>query len=148
MGKKILMLVLSIFIFVSCISRTELIDFKPNSLDEELIKNELVKHQTARNNWNITGIISCYTDDAKIMTGGKDRIIVSKNGYTFILQEEFRKIRKIFYYEPKIIFLNQEEARVMIRSRVERTEKETIEVLSTFFFVYRNGGWKIRERIF
>jgi len=156
MKRKILS-VLIVFIFIGCVGGFEkgFDEFDPMALrspDEQAIgKREVFLQKEwdkARISGDTSGILSCYTRDAEIMTGGGKPVMVSKEGYGERLLErleaEGTKYRVLFRGAPKIKLLGPNEAEVKQITQI-RTKMRHDVVNKRIYIKTENGRWLIRK---
>jgi len=99
-------LVISLLGFIGCAT---LNDYKAKTADEEEIKTTLVKYFEARNNYDIDGVLFYIHEEAKMMTGGLDRVVLSKKQFSeYVPGRYWSKAPKLELGSPKMNVMGDE----------------------------------------
>ena len=128
---------ISLLGFIGCAT---LNDYKAKTADEEEIKATLVKYFEAWENRDIDGVLSYIHEDAKMMTGGLDRVVLSKKQFSeYVPQVYWSKAPKLELGSPKMNVMG-DEATV----RVPFICMDTGQPFNMFMELVReNGKWYI-----
>ncbi len=140
---------------VGCVTETSMKDFDPQSLqssDEAAIGEKIVSLLDAWERKDIKAILSHYTEDAQIMTGGGNPVIVSKSDYEKMIPERLEargtSYQLLSRTAPKIKLLGSDKAQVKRKTKI-RTKSGRVRTVDTkTIFVKINGEWLIKKSTF
>ena len=123
---------------LSCGQDTPLAEFKPNSHQEEALKNVLLNLQAGVNTKDSRKIADLIHENASIMFG-RDREIVSKAKYIELLPERLAENPPITLGKPKMsVSDNKAEVKVYIVSG-------NLRFLITYYMQFDNNKWHIKS---
>ena len=129
-------LLVSLVGFIGCAT---LKDYKAKTAEEEGIKTTLVKFYEARNNYDVDGFLSVYHEDAKIMIGGKESMVLSKKQCSEYLPRHFATAGKVELGSPKMN-VRGDEATVRMPLRII---DYNVRLQMVMELVRENGKWYI-----
>lgn len=154
--KKIFSLAVMAFLVAGCVSsapKRELRDFNPVLLptaDEQEIGRvvvDLLTPQRERKDetreQRIERILSCYTEDATITTGGGKPIIVTKEEYRRRLKAGANQVSTISYGYPDIRMAAPDKAIARCEHVVRTPSGREESIILKMDFVKRGDAWKI-----
>lgn len=116
-------------------------DFKPASTDEKNIYATLTGMTDCRERGDVKGYMSYIHKDARIMTGGRDREIVSKEEYRPIISKQFADGVKTPWATAPKMNISGDKAEVEIWVSVPQHPDGGNTV--RFSMVRENGKWLI-----
>jgi len=139
-------IVIVLAVFGCAAAEPALVKFQPKSPDEAAIKEVLRVWLNGMENCDREAIRSCFTQNAKIMTSGRERHIVSLDEYinSGACQE---KGEKIYFKVPEIKSINSDQAEVYIGVSIFSSKRD-IEVDFNMLFIKEHGKWKIKTRTY
>ena len=129
-------LLVSLVGFIGCAT---LKDYKAKTAEEEGIKTTLVKFYEARNNYDVDGFLSVFHEDAKIMIGGRESMVLSKKQCSEYLPTYFGSASQIELGSPKMN-VRGDEATVRMPLRIIEFGLNLQMVME---LVRENGKWYI-----
>ena len=125
---------ISLLGFIGCAT---LNDYKAKTPDEEEIKTTLVKYFEEWDNHDADGVLSVVHEDAKMMTGGVDRLVLSKKQFSEYLPRRLKIAPKLEVGSPKMN-VRGDEATVKVPF-----SGTGFNLVMTMELVKENGKWYI-----